>query len=71
MAEFARRISKPPARTSPSYSYPGAKHGFTNPDATELGKKFGLDIAYDAAADKNSWAALKEFLSAAFTAKQP
>ena len=36
-------------------SYPGAKHGFTNPDAGS----FGMDaLAYDAAADKASWAAM-------------
>ena len=34
-------------------SYPGAKHGFTNPAAGT----FGMDaLAYDAAADKDSWA---------------
>jgi dienelactone hydrolase len=36
-------------------SYPGAKHGFTNPAAGT----FGMDaLAYDAAADKASWAAM-------------
>lgn len=36
-------------------SYPGAKHGFTNPNAGS----FGMDaLAYDAAADKASWAAM-------------
>ena len=36
-------------------SYPGAKHGFTNPAAGT----FGMDaLAYDAAADKDSWAAM-------------
>ena len=36
-------------------TYPGAKHGFTNPDAGS----FGMDaLAYDAAADKASWAAM-------------
>jgi dienelactone hydrolase len=35
--------------------YPGAKHGFTNPAAGS----FGMDaLAYDAAADKESWAAM-------------
>ena len=38
-------------------SYPGAKHGFTNPAAGT----FGMDaLAYDAAADKDSWAAMLE-----------
>ena len=35
--------------------YPGATHAFTNPDATEIGKKFNLPIEYNAAADKESW----------------
>ncbi|MDB4990008.1 MAG: dienelactone hydrolase [Myxococcaceae bacterium] len=47
-------------------SYPGAKHGFTNPKATELGQKNGLDLAYDPAADAQSWAKLQEVLAAAF-----
>jgi dienelactone hydrolase len=46
--------------------YAGAKHGFTNPNATELGKKNGLDVAYDAKADAESWSKLQELLSEAF-----
>ena len=44
-------------------SYPGATHSFTNPEATELGKKFNMPIAYNAKADKESWIEMKEFLS--------
>lgn len=44
-------------------SYPGAMHSFTNPEATELGKKFNMPIAYNAKADKESWIEMKEFLS--------
>jgi dienelactone hydrolase len=44
-------------------SYPGAMHSFTNPEATELGKKFNMPIAYNAKADKESWNEMKEFLS--------
>jgi dienelactone hydrolase len=36
-------------------SYPGAKHSFTNPAADSLGKKFDLPLAYNKAADENSW----------------
>jgi dienelactone hydrolase len=36
-------------------SYPGALHAFTNPNATALGEKFKLPIAYNAAADTASW----------------
>jgi dienelactone hydrolase len=45
--------------------YPGAQHAFTNPGATALGKKFKLPLAYDAKADKESWAALSKFLAEA------
>lgn len=43
--------------------YPGALHAFTNPAATEAGKKFGMPVAYDAAADQQSWKELMEFLT--------
>ena len=36
-------------------SYAGAKHGFTNPDAGKYGMP---QLAYDAAADRESWAAM-------------
>ena len=41
---------------------PGAKHGFTNPDATKLGKEFNLPLAFDAKADQDSWLAMLTFL---------
>lgn len=43
--------------------YPGAMHSFTNPDADEYGKKFNIPLAYNAAADKDSWAQLQVFLA--------
>lgn len=46
-------------------SYPGAKHGFTNPAATENGQKFNIPLAYDADADKKSWAEAQKFLKGA------
>ena len=42
--------------------YPGALHAFTSPSATENGKKFNLPLAYDADADKKSWAEMEGFL---------
>jgi len=36
-------------------TYPGAKHGFTNPNAAQYGMP---QLAYDAAADRESWAAM-------------
>ena len=44
-------------------NYPGAVHSFTNPDATELGKKFGLPLAYNADADKRSWEDMTNFFA--------
>jgi dienelactone hydrolase len=47
-------------------SYPGARHSFTNPDADKLGKEFNLPLAYNAAADKDSWKQLGELLTSVF-----
>ena len=46
-------------------SYNGALHAFSNPAATELGKKFNMPIAYNEPADKKSWAEMQKFLKAA------
>ena len=35
---------------------PGALHGFSNPQATANGEKFGLPLAYNRLADECSWA---------------
>ena len=37
------------------FNYKGARHGFTNKQATAFGGKFGLPLAYNAEADKDSW----------------
>lgn len=42
--------------------YPGALHAFTNPGATEVGKKFKIPVAYDEKADKASYQELLAFL---------
>ncbi len=47
-------------------SYPGAMHSFTNPEADTYGKKFNLPLAYNADADKKSWAELEKFLGKIF-----
>ncbi len=47
-------------------NYPGAVHSFTNPGATEAGKKFNMPIAYSAAADKESWADMQKFFKKIF-----
>jgi dienelactone hydrolase len=47
-------------------AYPDATHAFSNPAATASGKKFGIPIAYNAAADKKSWEDMKAFFKAIF-----
>ena len=47
-------------------TYTGATHSFTNPDATALGEKFKMPVAYNAAADTASWNDMKEFFARIF-----
>ena len=44
-------------------TYPGAKHGFTNPDAGSYGME---QLAYNAEADKKSWAAMLNLFKQVF-----
>jgi len=46
--------------------YPGAVHAFTNPEATEAGKKFNLPLRYDAKANKEAKAEADKLFAAAF-----
>jgi dienelactone hydrolase len=46
--------------------YANCTHAFTNPDATENGKRFNLPIAYNEAGDLASWNDMKVFLAAHF-----
>ena len=47
-------------------SYEGAVHSFTNPEADERGKKFELPLAYNQAADEQSWAEMQMFFERVF-----
>lgn len=47
-------------------SYANATHAFSNPDATAVGQKFNIPIAYNAAADSASWADMKSFFKTIF-----
>ncbi|MEM9446116.1 MAG: dienelactone hydrolase family protein [Verrucomicrobiota bacterium] len=47
-------------------NYKGAVHSFTNPGATEIGKKFGLPLAYNKKADEKSWAEMQKFFDNIF-----
>ncbi len=42
-------------------NYPGAVHGFTNPDATAKGEEYGLPLRYSPEADRDSWEKLQTF----------
>jgi dienelactone hydrolase len=46
--------------------YANATHAFTNPDATETGKKFNMPIEYNADADRDSWNDMKAFFGQIF-----
>lgn len=46
--------------------YPNAKHAFTNPDATAVGEKYGIDIAYLQEADEASWKEMLHFFNHIF-----
>ncbi len=47
-------------------SYEGAIHSFTNPRSTEIGKKYGIQVAYNEKADKESWNEMKGFFAEIF-----
>jgi dienelactone hydrolase len=47
-------------------AYPNATHAFTNPMATETGKKFNMPISYNPAADSASWNDMKDFFATIF-----
>ena len=44
--------------------YPGAVHAFTNPEATELGKKFNLPLRYDAKVNDEAESEAAKFFAA-------
>jgi dienelactone hydrolase len=47
-------------------SYPGARHSYSDPDATEKGKQFNIPFAYDAEATSQSRAETLKFFSGVF-----
>lgn len=46
---------------------PGAKHGFTNPEADAIAKQFDLPVGYNAEADKKSWEAMQKLFKEVFS----
>lgn len=49
-----------------SIDYAGATHAFTNPDATAIGEKFKIPVAYNPEAEKQSMGEMKKFLHTIF-----
>lgn len=47
-------------------SYPGVKHSFTNPQADDYAKRFNMPLAYDPAADQDSWQRMQQFFKTLF-----
>lgn len=47
-------------------AYAGALHGFSNPDATANGEKYGMPLRYDADVDAASWAAMRSLFDRSF-----
>lgn len=47
-------------------AYDGAKHSFTNQDATAAGQKFNMPLEYNQAADSSSWAEMTAFFENIF-----
>jgi len=47
--------------------YPNSKHGFSRPHADSQAKKFNLpQLAYNAEADRKSWAEMEAFFNMLF-----
>ncbi|MBT8379328.1 MAG: dienelactone hydrolase family protein [Ignavibacteria bacterium] len=47
-------------------NYESAKHSFTNPIADSVGQQFGLPLAYNEKADKDSWEKMKALFNKVF-----
>jgi dienelactone hydrolase len=65
VAQFKKQMDS----TGTSYTfkaYEGATHSFTNPNATETGKKFSMPITYNPAADSASWKEMEQFFNRIF-----
>lgn len=47
-------------------NYPNSLHGFTNPEATLNGEKFGIGLAYNRDSDLQSWDKMQSFFKTVF-----
>jgi dienelactone hydrolase len=50
--------------------YPGATHAFTNPAATDIGRRFDMPVAYNAEADRLSFSEMRDFLARVFSKRE-
>lgn len=69
-AEQVEGLAAEMAAAGADYHYvglPGARHGFTNPAATENGQKFGLPLEYNKLADDASWSHMQLVFNKAFS----
>jgi dienelactone hydrolase len=60
MATFKQQMTRADADIN-VISYPGAKQSFTNPAADQSVREFGLEVAYDTRADRQSWREMRTF----------
>lgn len=65
IAKFRKQMRQANAKFE-FINIPDAVHGYTNPDATENGKKFNLPLAYNKKADEESWMRMRNFLDNIF-----
>jgi len=64
-AKEIERFNEEMKKISGEYNFvqlEGAKHGFSNPEATTTGKRFDMDVAYHRKADQKSWKLMREFI---------
>lgn len=47
-------------------AYDDAQHGFTSREADENGRKYGIPVGYNEAADRGSWQAMQEMFASVF-----
>lgn len=65
LAKFRQEMEKAGADFE-IITYADAKHSFTNPQADEYAKRFGVPLAYNAKADRASWADMLLFFNEIF-----